>query len=265
LHDPIQIIVGFAIEDIDPGSKTVSGAGSPGLKLPVAKLLDEIRAHRAPSPVRAARKLLAVERTPALIREGRRKDAGVPEPGLPTCIQFRRPVAAKQAVDFLVRGGVAGKPWRKLLHDGKGIADSAFPRAAIDGKILLGRRDRRDRPAHFQRPKLADQFGGRVERAGQIVGKKSQGRHTIRVLPESAFSTAISLLNLTALLSLIAGFLRVINARKMAEKPFEISKGFHINLVQLQPTQPQIFCKRKNKKAVRSRLMRWSRVSTSNP
>src|ERR1700722_19164460 len=61
LHDPIQIIVGFAIKDIDPGPKTVRWPGSPGIKLSVVKLFDETLADHAPSSARIARILLTVE------------------------------------------------------------------------------------------------------------------------------------------------------------------------------------------------------------
>jgi hypothetical protein len=138
------------------------------------ELFDEILADRAPSSVRTARILLTVDRAPALIGKGRRKDAGIPKPRLPTRIQFHRPVAAKQAIDLLVGGGGAGKPRRESLHDGKGIIGGAFSRAAINRKARLVRRDRRDRPAYFQRAELADQLGRRIERASQIIGEKPQ-------------------------------------------------------------------------------------------
>ncbi|MGC1554578.1 MAG: hypothetical protein WA806_17540, partial [Bradyrhizobium sp.] len=78
--------------------------------------------------------------------------------------------------------------------------------------------------------KLADQFGRGVERAGQVVGKKSQGRHTTRAPARICFSIAISFLNLIAGISPTESI-----ARKMTEKPFEIPKEFHINLLRLQP------------------------------
>jgi hypothetical protein len=111
--------------------------------------------------------------------KGRRHQAGVPQAGTKAGIEFGDPWSAREAVDLLVGDIGAGEQRREFSHDVEGLVRRALPRAAVDRELMLAGRNGSRRPEHVERTEQADEFGRRIQRAGQVIGEEFQGRHVM--------------------------------------------------------------------------------------